>query len=689
MISQERIPIERRLRIRLLLTLVMCCGTPAGLQASDPPQVSFARQVLPILSNKCFVCHGPDAEEGMLRLDSFELATQDRGGYRAIAPGSTEEQTVSDSELRKRIHSEQDPMPPADAEQQLTPEERSVLDQWISQGGRYDRHWAFVPPKKLLPVEAQALQPSAVVDALIRIPLDARQVQPAPKAERHVLARRAALTLTGLPPEPQALSAFLHDPRPDAFQHYVDGLLSSQRFGENQAHYWLDAVRYGDTHGLHLDNRRGIYPYRDWVIYAFNNNLPLDQFITWQIAGDLLPEPSLEQLVATGYVRMNPTTSEGGVIPAEFQAKNNFDRTETLGTVFLGMTLTCARCHTHKYDPIQHEEYYKLFAFFNSTQESPLDGNKYDYAPTIRAPRDLQAWSRWRELQKQRDELLAESKRQLEKVNVAVDASLKGLQKAEPDRQLDLLEQLGPNLAEMQSQLSKLNEMQTEFTTTLVAAELKEPRTTQVLSRGEYDLPIGEPLTPDVPLALGSFPSDAPRNRLGLAQWITARDNPLVARVLVNRLWQQVFGHGLVRTPEDFGLQGQQPTHPELLDWLAEELHDSQWDLKHMLRLMLLSETFQQSSAWRPNLDDPENRLFAAAPAIAWMPRSCAILDCGLVVCWIRIWAAKGSSPISPRACGKRWHIRPATPRNTIPTVVLNSIDAASMCIGSVPAHTP
>ncbi|SVC59893.1 uncharacterized protein METZ01_LOCUS312747, partial [marine metagenome] len=303
-------------------------------------KVDFAREVLPVLSNKCFVCHGPDAKKkDILRLDSHAGATRDLGGYRAIDSDSPK-----DSEILARIHDADDPMPPKKAEKKLTEVERDVLSRWVKQGGDYAKHWAFVKPERSK-VEGNA------VDFFVGAKLKAKGVSFAPEAERATLARRAALTLTGLPPEPKQLDAYIKDKRGDAYERFVDDMLSNDRFGEHQARYWLDAVRYGDTHGLHLDNKRGIYPYRDWVVRAFNDNLPLDDFLTWQLAGDLLPEPTLAQRVATGFVRMNPTTAEGGAIPAEFQAKNNFDRVENLGTSLLGLSLVCARCHTHKYDP--------------------------------------------------------------------------------------------------------------------------------------------------------------------------------------------------------------------------------------------------------------------------------------------------------------------------------------------------
>jgi hypothetical protein len=506
-------------------------------------------------------------------------------------------------------------MPPRKAEKKLTPQERELLTRWIKQGGQYAIHWAFIPPRKVPPPMNGA---TGAIDAFILARLEAKGTDFAPEADRATLARRAALGLTGLPPEPQHLAAFLADTRTDAYEKFVDELLASPRYGEHQARYWLDAVRYGDTHGLHLDNRRGIYPYRDWVVHAFNKNLPLDEFITWQLAGDLLPDPSLGQLTATGFVRMNPTTAEGGALPEEFQCKNNFDRTETLGTVLLGMTLTCARCHTHKYDPIPQKEYYELLAFFNSTAEHSMDGNAYEYGPTVKAPDNQAGWNEWSVLEAERDELLASFK--VEAVKLSTQDTEKWQKAGKKDRLLMLADPKGPcadqpihkRAIELTERLARL---EGTFTTTLVAKDLPTPRVTKVLRRGEYNLPVGEGLEPGILTVMGAFPKDAPRNRLGLASWLTAREHPLVARVLVNQMWQRVFGHGLVRTPEDFGVQGQQPTHPELLDWLAVELQDSGWDMKHMLRLMITSRAFRQSSAWRTGVDDPENRLLARGPS--------------------------------------------------------------------------
>ena len=518
-------------------------------------KIDFAREVLPILSDKCFTCHGPDTKKAKdLRLDSYEAATKNRKGIRSIDPDDLE-----NSELIFRIHDEDDPMPPEDDGKPLTAEEKEILTLWVKQGGEYASHWAFVAPKK-----SKSAPREKVIDFFIEKKLETNKpsISLAKEASQEILARRASLVVTGLPPQPALLKTFLADKSPDSYERFVDKLLASPKYGEHQARYWLDAIRYGDTHGLHLDNKRGIYPYRDWVVRAFNKNLPINDFITWQIAGDLLPNPTITQKIATGYVRMNPTTSEGGAIPDEFQAKNNFDRTETFGTVMLGMTMSCARCHTHKYDPITHKEYFSLLAFFNSTAENPLDGNKYDHGPAMKAPANPKEW-----------EALASS----------------------DGKDQDTIKSFS--------------------TTTLIAQELPKPRVTKILERGEYHSPIGEALTPDVPAAMGSFPKDAPRNRLGLAQWLTADTQPLVTRVLINRIWQRVFGYGLVRTPEDFGLQGEQATHPELLDWLAVEFREKGWNQKHILRLLVTSQAFKQSSQFRTDLDDPKNRLLARGPA--------------------------------------------------------------------------
>jgi mono/diheme cytochrome c family protein len=598
-----------------IVATVLAYSTP--LTADEPKKtdsVDFAKQILPLLSNKCFVCHGPDAKQAdLLRLDSFAGATRDLGGHQAINPKAPEK-----SELLARINSTEEPMPPADAEKQLTAIERDLLNRWVRQGGTYAKHWAFVPPVKSPPKSNPTAKGASVIDSFIQQQFKGFKL--ADEADQATLARRAALVLTGLPPDPKTLEAFLNDKKSGAYERLVDRLLTSERFGEHQARYWLDAVRYGDTHGLHLDNKRGIYPYRDWVVQALNSNLPLNDFITWQIAGDLLPNHTLAQKVATGYIRLNPTTGEGGAIPAEFQAKNSFDRVETFGTVFLGMSLTCARCHTHKYDPIPQTEYYRLLAFFNSTAEHSMDGNKYTYGPHIRTPQNQVAWKEWNDLEAARNTLVDKATKQIQSdQKLAADVKSKWTSSAVGARLTMLSNAKGP-LASLGFQKTaaelagRIAAAEKNFTTSLVTQELATPRETRLLKRGEYHLPQGDKLQPGIVSVMSEFPKDAPRNRIGLAQWLTSKKHPLVSRVLLNRIWQRTFGHGLVRTPEDFGLQGQHPTHPELLDWLAVELQDSGWNLKHMLKLMVTSRTFKQSSTWRKGIEDPENKLFARGP---------------------------------------------------------------------------
>lgn len=714
-------------------------------------EVNFSRDILPVLSDKCFACHGPDTKnEKDLRLDSYAAATVDLGGYRALDPLQ-----LSESEILKRIYDKEDPMPPLDADKQLTESERDQIHKWVLSGGEYQVHWAFEAPVKpqVATVAGVHFNP---IDAFIENRLQEQGGGFSAEAGREVLARRASLILTGQPPDPASLQAYLSDKAPGAYERYVDGWINQDQFGEHQARYWLDAVRYGDTHGLHLDNRRGIFPYRDWVVRSMNENLPFDEAIRWQLAGDLLDNPSDEQLLATGFVRMNPTTSEGGAIPEEFQAKNNFDRTETFGTVFLGMTMSCARCHNHKYDPISQKEYYSLLSFFNSTTESSMDGNSYTYGPTIQVPENQISRDQWMMLEKRQARVLANIQSLLPQTDawrthaaqleapefkqwqqsevmesVVADISQLTWKEAKgfPGRRGELVPNPGatmwvsfevensrdqmiwievssgpgsrvrldgapvdapvPNIVDQRSMVHamalpqgkhhiqveivgtglrnnqeirflspwkslatagawegikdteklmlladpygpffgagesiSIKELATEilshranFTTSLIAKELETPRKTYIMQRGEYDLPTGDPLQPDVIQIMGQMADDQPRNRLGLANWLTSNNHPLVSRVLVNQLWLRVFGDGLVRTPEDFGLQGQQPTHPQLLDWLAREFQDSGWDQKHLIRLMVTSRTFRQSSARRTDIKDPENRLWGRGPS--------------------------------------------------------------------------
>ena len=768
----------------ILLPVLFCKGE----------EIDFSREVLPILSNKCFACHGPDTkEEKLVRLDLEDLAKKDLGGYHAIDPAKLEE-----SELLFRIVDEDDPMPPEDFGKTLTKNEKEVIRKWVMSGAEYAQHWSFVSPTKA------GVEPKInPIDHFIGKALEKQGHGFAEDADRATLARRASLILNGLPPEPREVEAFLADNRPEAFGRYLDRLFAKVDYGEHIARFWLDAVRYGDTHGLHLDNRRGIYPYRDWVVRALNDNQSFDEFIRWQLAGDLFPEPTEDQLIATGYVRMNPTTGEGGAIPKEFQAKNNFDRVETTGTALLGLSLTCARCHTHKYDPITHQEYFEFLAFFNNTAEHSMDGNKYEYGDHITVPKDPESRAKWRALLKEEKKLLEKIRKSerfedktldlanltalmtpdLSRPSSKVVGSSKNTPKAQtPKHAIDdnvrtkylnydakgsglTIHTLGgiinglsltsaedvpgrdpsayklegsvdgkqfvvisqgdvphfqkrnqkheiffdnnksfksyritfPKLADIYAKEMQISEIEllkadtvstdplleeakklhiemTEgrknfLTTTLVARELPEQRkrVTQILNRGEYNQPIGDPLKPGVFSVLGEMPQNAPANRMGLVDWLTDKKNPLTARVLVNRFWIMVFGEGLVRTPEEFGLQGEHPTHPELLDWLAVDFQENDWDLKRLLKQMMISKTFQQSSKHRVELNDPENKLWGRGPSYrldAEVLRDLALWSGGLLN---RKLGGEGVKPYQPSGMWKALSHPASNTKNYIP----------------------
>ncbi|MCE9559815.1 MAG: DUF1549 domain-containing protein, partial [Armatimonadetes bacterium] len=355
---------------------------PETLRQSPGKKVSYDRDIRPILSEHCFKCHGPDVDKAAagLRLDSFAGATA-----KVVVPGHPKT-----SVLIARV-SEKDPedrMPPKDSGvKALTAEQIETLKKWIEQGGQYEKHWSFVTPEMpAIPKVKDASWVRNPVDNFVLSRMETAGIKPESGADKNTLALRASQSLTGLPPSSSELALFVNDNKPLAFERYVDRLMVKPEYGEHQARYWLDAVRYGDTHGLQLDNERAIYPYRDWVVRAFNSDLPYDKFVLWQLAGDLLPNPTTEQLIATGYVRMNLTTNEGGAIPEEFLTRNTFDRVDTTSTALLGLTVACAKCHDHKYDPIKQADYYGLYAFFNSTEDEPLDGNIALPPPVIQAP---------------------------------------------------------------------------------------------------------------------------------------------------------------------------------------------------------------------------------------------------------------------------------------------------------------
>ncbi len=808
------------------LLIALSIGSSAGAEES----LSFNRDIRPILSDKCFICHGPDSgnRQADLRLD-VEDAAKDY----AVVPGSPD-----DSELMIRVTSE-DPderMPPADSNLSLSAGEIETLRRWIEQGANWNSHWAFVVPDETpVPEVADKHWPVNEIDHFILARLQHEQIQPSPPAARERLIRRVTFDLSGLPPTLAEIDTFLEDRSDDAYEKLVDRLLESPRFGEQMAAGWLDVARYSDTYGYQVDRDRFVWPWRDWVIGAFNDNMPYDQFITEQLAGDLLPQATDDQILATTFNRLHPQKVEGGSVPEEFRVEYVADRTQTFATAFLGVTLECARCHDHKYDPILQKEYYQISAFFDNIDEAGLYSFFTDSVPTptllmtddttevkiaeldehiaqrllaieaLKAEKsssgmlpvkeiagriahldfeDLAAgpnksvagnggkagkWTgddgidtkvgnfhrsqpfsvamwmntpdekqravifhrsrAWTDAASRGYQLLIEDGRLSASLihfwpgnairvrtsdKIAVDrwlhvaitydgssraAGLKifvngveadcvvvrdnlsknitggggdtitigerfrdrgfsaglvdefqvferRLTSAEVAQLHDgeslsillaagegqLTAEQGDSLreyylatadADYRAQLAELQKSREErckladgIAEIMVMRETAEPHPTYLLRRGAYD-DRGEPASPETPSALPPFPSDQPRNRLGLARWLTSADHPLTARVAVNRLWQAVFGRGLVRTPEDFGSQGSPPTHPELLDWLARDLADNDWNVKRLIKQMVMSATYRQSSTVSASMlaSDPENLLLARAPS--------------------------------------------------------------------------
>jgi hypothetical protein len=551
----------------------------ASTLPNDPRQTkpSFNRDVRLILSDRCFQCHGPDKRQrkASLRLDVREEAIKERDGVAAIVPGKP-----SASALIARIHSHdpEEQMPPAESGKSLTDVEKRLLKRWIEGGAEYEEHWAFIPPRRPdLPKTSDPEWVRNPIDAFILHRLEQEGLQPAVEATKETLIRRLTLDLTGLAPTLEEIDEFLTDSFPNAYEALVDRLLRSSRYGEHMASSWLDSARYSDTNGYNNDTPRYNWRYRDWVIDAFAQNLPYDQFLTEQLAGDLIPEASLDQRIATGFNRNHNVTSEGGIIDEEYRLEYVADRVDTTATVFMAMTLSCARCHDHKFDPISQREYYEFFAFFNQLPETGYHkehvGNPN---PVVPAPTEAQQ-ARLASL----DEAIARSSK-----------------------------------VEDRKELEKTKEaFQKQLPTAMVMQEMEKPRETFLLMRGAYDKPGGK-VSPNVPQALIPMPSKAARNRLGLAKWLTEPDHPLTARVAVNRIWHQIFGRGIVETLEDFGSQGAWPTHPELLDWLATEFVRTGWDQKRFLKTMVLSSTYRQRSSVRPELlaADPLNTLLARGP---------------------------------------------------------------------------
>ena len=602
-ITPEFPPVRASFTKLAVLAIVCHCSTAADAQSRA--RVDFSRDVLPILSANCFPCHGPDdqARQAKLRLDTRAGAFHTE---RPVIQSGNSKQ----SEFVRRVSS-QDPevrMPPANSNRQLSPHQIELLRRWVDEGAVWSGHWAFETPRR--PEVPQIREDAWSRNAIDRFVLAQRKhllLRPAPEAAKESLLRRVTLDLIGLPPTPDEVAAFLSDDRADAYERVVERLLASPHYGERWGRHWLDAARYADSTGFETDAPRSIWKYRDWVIEALNDDLPFDEFTIKQLAGDLLPGASTADRIATGFLLSGP--QDGGSEPARLDAV--VERMNTIGSVFLGVTLGCAQCHSHKFDPLSQHEYYKLFAFFNAADESVLE-----LAPPEQvARRDA--------LRAQLAALIAEREMFAAKLAAGTAASDPGYQ--ERSRTIDSLKHQIPQL---------------ESAPVLVTPTV--PRTTTTFVRGEFSKP-GELVTPDVPAVLPPLAADE-RTRLGLARWLVSPQQPLTPRVTVNRIWQQFFGRGLVETENDFGVQGARPTHPELLDWLATEFVASGWRMKSLHRLIVGSATYRQSSHRTADADaiDPENRLLTRQSRLRLEAE--AIRDSALVASGLRSLKIGGPS---------------------------------------------
>lgn len=547
--------------IGIAIVIAWLAGTNQ-LSAAKGNEISYNYDVRPILSDKCFACHGPDKnkQEAGLRLDletnAKSLLRETKGAY-AIVAGKPEK-----SEMIKRITST-DPayqMPtPASHLGVLNKDEIEILTKWIKQGAKYEKHWAFVTPKKATLPEIKEDWAKNEIDYFIAAKLKQHQLKASEEASKAQLLKRLALDLTGLPPSLTLQKVFSADNSGQAYEKVVDQLLAMPQFGEKMALHWLDVSRYADSYGYQDDDYRSQWPYRDWVIHAFNSNMPYDRFITWQLAGDLLPNASKEQLLATAFLRNHKITEEGGVIPEEYRVEYGIDKVKTYTRGLLALTVECAQCHDHKYDPIAQKDYYQLFAFFNTSKEKGLEG-------------------------------LVGSGPAKTPVLTLSDIDVKKI-------------------------LRFVNKKDTGTVKVSVMGETDTPRTTYLLKRGVYDQ-YGEAVTASALPAVMNFDNkNFPKNRLGLAQWTVSKQNPLTARVFVNQLWEQIFGKGIVKSVGDFGMQGNLPSHPELLDWLAADFMEHGWNIKLLVKKIVMSATYRQSSKLTKELleKDPENLYYARA----------------------------------------------------------------------------
>ena len=647
--------------------LPLVCSLALASSVSASPKADFNRDIRPLLSDNCFACHGPDAKKvkGGLRLDLREVATKPlKSDKTAIVPGKPAE-----SELVRRIFAtdEDDRMPPAESHKTLTVAQKDLLKRWIAEGAEYRGHWAYTPPKKVaVPARANP------IDQLVGRRLKELGLKPSREANRHILARRLHFDLIGLPPKPEEVAAFERDRSPGAYERLVDRLMASPNYGERMAIGWLDVVRFADTIGYHSDNPRNIWPYRDYVIRSFNQNTPFDRFTREQLAGDLLPDPTMEQNVASGFNRLLLTTEEGGAQPKDYEARQLTDRVRAVSAVWLGQTIGCAQCHDHKFDPITTRDFYSLGAFFADVKELAVgrreDGmfvaNESQALELARHeqivsslqhefdtphPELAEAFSNWEKAQlaalagkENNNPLPADKAKPEDEANVddrekAVELAkdkkppakeLVGLLKVptgerdakQREKLFAYFKEQAPELAGLRKRLAEAKKARADFEATvprtLITERSSELRTVRILPRGDWMNETGEVVGPALPAFLvkaGGESSGRRLNRLDLANWLVSRDNPLTARVVMNRLWKQFFGAGLSKVLDDLGAQGEVPPNQELLDWLACEFMDRGWDVKHIVRLIVTSATYRQTSIPKRELleRDPDNRLLA------------------------------------------------------------------------------
>jgi hypothetical protein len=568
----------------LFLSILTGCRRQSPIAAASD-SVDFNIHIRPLLSDRCFKCHGPDANQrkANLRLDIREnalSALKDNPKEHVIVPGNS-----AGSEVYRRISSSDTSqrMPPVSSNLKLNDQEVELIKKWIDQGAAYKRHWAFIPPAP--PAMSSLPDDEWVINEIDRFILERVEeagLEPNPRADKERLLKRASLDITGLPPSIELQERFLADNSDGAYEKMVDGLLAMPQYGERMALYWMDVARYADTHGYQDDGLRTMWPWRDWVIHAFNENYPYDQFVTWQLAGDLLPNPTKEQLLATGFNRNHKITQEGGIIQEEYRIEYVTDRTNTFGKSFLALTFECAHCHDHKYDPISQKAYYSTFAFFNQVPEKGLVG----------------------------------------------DITLASL--ADPPK-------IKITTEEVKSIFTYINKKDTAAVEIMVMADSSKRRPTYVLKRGAYDS-HGEQVSFDLPSAIMPFDSvKYGNNRLGLAKWLVSKKNPLTARVFVNRMWQEFFGRGLVKSSGDFGMQGDMPSHPKLLDWLALDFMANGWNVKRLVKQIAMSATYCQSSVISKEklAEDPENILLSHGSRTrltAEAVRDVALASSGLLV---------------------------------------------------------